>query len=91
VCEITRSVVLPKRIRNGWISPATGARWGIDYVSRAATAMSNMYVNRPDETTYFYNDNDSQGKQLEGRYIYAITFAKGQLPPVKGFSVSNLA
>ena len=47
--------------------------------------MSNMYVNRPDETKYFYNDNDSQGKQLEGRNIYAITFAKGQVPPVKGF------
>ena len=29
--------------------------------------------------------NDSQGKQLEGRNIYAITFAKGQVPPVKGF------
>ena len=72
-------------VANGWISPANGARWGTDYLSRAAIAMSNMYVNRPDETTYFYNDNDSQGQQLEGRNIYAITFAKGQVPPVKGF------
>jgi hypothetical protein len=72
-------------VGNGWISPANGARWGTDYGSRAAIAMSNMYVNRPDETKYFYNDNDSQGKQLEGWNLYAITFAKGQVPPVKGF------
>jgi hypothetical protein len=69
-------------VGNGWISPANGARWGTDYVSRAAIAMSNMYLNRPDETKYFYND--SQGKQLEGWNLYAITFAKGQVPPVKG-------
>ena len=30
-------------------------------------------------------DDDSQGKQLNGKNSYAITFAKGQLPPVQGF------
>jgi hypothetical protein len=39
----------------------------------------------PEETKYIYTDDDSQGKQLDGRSLYAVTFAKGQTPPVKGF------
>ena len=39
----------------------------------------------PAETKYIYTDDDSQGQQLHGQDTYAITFAKGQLPPVKGF------
>ena len=34
---------------------------------------------------YFYTDNDSQSQQLTGKSSYAVTFPKGQLPPVKGF------
>jgi hypothetical protein len=70
---------------NGWTSAKNNAQWGSDYLSRAAIAKSNMYVNRPTETKYFYNDNDSAGQQLDGKNLYAITFARGQTPPVKGF------
>jgi hypothetical protein len=61
------------------------AQWGTDYLNRAATAKSNMYDNKPDETKYIYTDFDTQGQILNGKYLYAITFPKGQLPPVKGF------
>jgi hypothetical protein len=70
---------------NGWNSPVNNAKWGTDYLNRTATAKSNMYDNRPEETKYIYTDNDSQGKQLIGQNSYAITFATGQVPPVKGF------
>jgi hypothetical protein len=70
---------------NGWNSPVNNAEWGTDYLNRTATAKSNMYENLPTETKYVYTDDDSQGKQLSGRNSYSITFAKGQLPPVKGF------
>jgi hypothetical protein len=70
---------------NGWNSPVNNAQWGTDYLNRTGTAKSNMYDNRPEETKYIYTDNDSQGKQLDGRNTYAITFAKGRVPPVKGF------
>jgi hypothetical protein len=70
---------------NGWNSPVNNARWGTDYLNRAATAKSNIYDNRPEETKYIYRDNDSEGKQLSGDNSYRITFAKGQLPPVHGF------
>ena len=61
------------------------AEWGTDYLNRTGTAKSNMYDNRPEETKYIYTDDDSQGKQLNGQNTYAIAFAKGQVPPVKGF------
>jgi hypothetical protein len=70
---------------NGWNSPVDGAQWGTDYLNRTASAKSNMYDNRPEETKYIYTDDDSQGKQLSGQNSYAITFAKGQVPPVRGF------
>ena len=70
---------------NGWTTLTNGAEWGTDYVNRTAVAVSNIYVNVPPEAKYFYNDNDSAGAQLDGNNLYAVTFAKGQLPAVKGF------
>jgi len=70
---------------NGWNSPVNNAKWGTDYLNRTATAKSNMFDNRPEETKYIYRDNDSQGQQLDGHNLYTITFAKGQVPPVQGF------
>jgi hypothetical protein len=72
-------------VGNGWTSPPNGARWGTDYLSRAATARSNMYDNAPEETRYIYTDFDSQGQRLNGNNRYAVTFAKGRTPPVDGF------
>jgi hypothetical protein len=70
---------------NGWNSPVNNAKWGTDYLNRTATARSNMYDNRPEETKYIYRDDDGAGNQLSGQRTYAITFAKGQMPPVQGF------
>ncbi len=46
---------------------------------------ADPYDNKRNETMYFYTDNDSKLQQLDGKASYAVTFAKGQLPPVKGF------
>jgi hypothetical protein len=70
---------------NGWNSPVNGAQWGTDYLNRTGTAKSNMFDNLPAETKYIYTDNDRAGRQLNGQNAYTITFAKGQVPPVKGF------
>jgi len=70
---------------NGWNRSANNAEWGYDYLMRTSTARSNMFDNRPTETQYFYTDGDSNGHQLEGKNLYAVTFAKGELPPVNGF------
>lgn len=42
-------------------------------------------MNKPTETKYFYQDLDASGTRLNGGARYAVTFAKGGLPPVRGF------
>jgi hypothetical protein len=91
--EAEKNLILPFRqwehvgrsAGNGWNSPINNAAWGTDYLNRAASAKSNMWDNKPNETKYIYRDFDSDGKQLDGSNNYTITFAKGQTPPVKGF------
>ena len=70
---------------NGWNRSTNNAQFGVDYFNRTGTAKSNMLENRPDETQYFYNDNDSSGAPLRGDGSYRVTFPAGQEPPVDGF------
>lgn len=69
----------------GWNTPPNGAAWGYDYLTRAATAKSNMYTNQPSETRYFFLEVDDSGDRLKGESNYTITFPKGKTPPVNGF------
>ena len=68
-----------------WTTQSNGAKFGTDYFTRAAVAKSNIFVNKPQETKYFYQDLDSDGGRLNGMNSYTVTFEKGALPPVKGF------
>jgi len=70
---------------NGWNTQDNNAQWGSDYLNRAAMAKSSMYGNKPNETKYFYVEQDVAGEPLQGANTHTITFAKGQVPPVKGF------
>lgn len=70
---------------NGWRTQKNAARFGFGYFQRTATAKGNMFSNVPDETMYFGADFDSEGERLSGANAYTVTFAKGALPPVKGF------
>lgn len=70
---------------NNWNRSVNNAIWGFDYLMRTSTARSNMFDNRPNETQYFYTDNDTKGEQLLGQNLYTVTFNKGELPPVNGF------
>ncbi|WP_380874796.1 hypothetical protein ACFB49_01390 [Sphingomonas sp. DBB INV C78] len=70
---------------NGWNRSTNNARWGIDYFNRTAGAKSNMFDNKPEETQYFYTDEDADGAPLDGSGSYEVTFPAGQEPPVDGF------
>lgn len=72
-------------LSHNWTTQSNGAEFGTDYFTRTAVARSNIFVNRPNETKYFYQDLDDSGARLNGSNTYTVTFAKGQLPPVKGF------
>ena len=68
-----------------WTTQNNGAEFGTDYYTRTAVAKSNIFVNTPNETKYFYQDLDSAGDRLNGHHQYTVTFAKHALPPVQGF------
>lgn len=70
---------------HNWSTINNGAAFGVDYLNRTAAAKANIFVNKPNETKYFYQDLDAQSAQLNGGKSYTVTFPKGQLPPVKGF------
>lgn len=72
-------------VKNNWTTQNNGAQFGVDYLTRASCAKSNIFVNKPNETKYFYQDLDASGVRLDGNNSYSIRFAKGELPPVKGF------
>lgn len=73
------------KLDGGWNSPPNVAAWGFDYITRTATAKSNMYVNQPTETRYFFVEIDGDGGRLNGNNAYTLTFPKDQTPPVNGF------
>jgi hypothetical protein len=72
-------------LMDNWTTVNNGAAFGADYFTRTAVARSNIFVNKPNETKYFYLDLNKDGGRLNGSNNYTVTFAKGHLPPVKGF------
>lgn len=68
-----------------WTTQDNGAAFGTDYFTRTAVAKSNIFVNKPNETKYYYQDLDEAGGRLTAANRYTVTFAKGETPPVNGF------
>jgi hypothetical protein len=68
-----------------WSTISNEAAFGTDYFTRTAVAKSNIFVNSPNETKYFYQDLDASGARLAGNSRYTVTFSKDQTPPVHGF------
>ena len=73
------------QLPHNWSTQVNGASFGTDYFTRTAVGKSNIFVNKPSETKYFYQDLDASGQRLNGDNRYTVTFAKGQTPPVRGF------
>jgi hypothetical protein len=74
-----------QQLPHHWSTISNEAAFGTDYFTRTAVAKSNIFVNSPNETKYFYQDLDSSGTRLNGANRYTMTFAKDQTPPVYGF------
>lgn len=74
---------------NGWkISSAFGDRqfFNGDWLLRAAAAKAGIYGNDAVEATYPMARLDATGAPLDGsQHKYEMTFAAGQLPPVRAF------
>ena len=72
---------------NGWLYFGSSvANWGTDYLLRATTAWLGPGWNRPDDAVYPLSQKDAKGNEYNGAdHNYMLHFAKGQLPPVRGF------
>ena len=69
---------------NGWYTSVDSGQWKpTEYAYRTATAKSNLFQNRPEDTRYYFTDNDSDKMPLNGKNTYSITFKDG-FPPAKG-------
>jgi hypothetical protein len=68
-----------------WSTISNESAFGTDYFTRTAVAKSNILVNSPNETKYFYQDLDADGARLSSARRYSVTFSKGETPPVNGF------
>jgi hypothetical protein len=73
------------QLPHNWSTISNEAAFGTDYYTRTAAAKSNILVNAPNETKYFYQDLDAAGVRLNGANRYTVTFAANQTPPVNGF------
>jgi len=73
------------QLASNWSTQINGADFGTDYFTRTAVGKSNIFVNKPNETKYFYQDLDGSGQRLNGANKYTVTFSKDQTPPVRGF------
>ena len=91
--EVEEQIVKPlfqfrnwgQQLPHHWSTISNEAAFGTDYFTRTAAAKSNILVNSPNETKYFYQDLDVSGARLNGANRYTVTFAKDQTPPVNGF------
>lgn len=74
-----------QQLPHHWSTISNESAFGTDYFTRTAVAKSNILVNSPNETKYFYQDLDASGARLNSANRYTVTFAKGATPPVNGF------
>lgn len=71
--------------KNGWLFSTKTGKYGTDYLQRAFVAAIGLGANLPQDAIYPSTTVDSKGEKLNGSNRYTVHFAKGELPPVKGF------
>jgi hypothetical protein len=74
-----------QQLPHHWSTISNESAFGTDYFTRTAVAKSNILVNSPNETKYYYQDLDASGARLNSANRYTVTFAKDGTPPVNGF------
>ena len=70
---------------NGWGFTTKTGIYGTDYLMRALVTAIGLGANRPQDAVYPTSLKDADGRKYNGANKYVIRFAKGQLPPARGF------
>jgi len=70
---------------NGWTFSTKTGIYGTEYLQRAFITAIGLGANRPQDAVYPTSEVDAEGKPYDGANKYVMHFAKGQMPPVRGF------
>ncbi|MCP8940774.1 DUF1254 domain-containing protein [Alsobacter sp. SYSU M60028] len=70
---------------NGWNYTVKAGVYGTNYVQRALVTYIGLGANRPQDAVYPTSLKPSLVENYDGSRKYTMRFAKGELPPVKGF------
>ena len=83
------SATMASRCRITGRTQNNGAAFGTDYFTRTAVAKSNIFVNKPNETKYFYQDLDEAGARLNGAQPLHGDLREGPAPAGEGLLVPD--
>jgi hypothetical protein len=73
-------------LANGWRTNLTAiGTYGTDYLHRAGVAYGGYGANVIEDAVYPTAFTDADGTPLDSAKRYVLHFAKGELPPVRGF------
>lgn len=76
----------PSALGGGWFLPVdVRASFGDDYLKRAHVSQNYIGALGIDEAMYLTADRDSEGRPLDGRHTYALTFPAQGLPQAGAF------
>jgi hypothetical protein len=73
---------------NGWNYTTKTGLYGTNYIQRALVTAIGLGANRPQDAVYPTSTKSASGlihRDYNGSEAYVLNFAKGQLPPAKGF------
>ena len=70
---------------NGWMFDTKTGIYGTDYLNRALITAIGLGANRTQDAIYPTSLKEADGNDYSGANKYVMHFAKGQLPPARGF------
>ncbi len=70
---------------NGWTFSTKTGLYGTEHLQRALITAIGLGANRPQDAIYPTSELGPDGKPYDGANKYVMHFAKGQVPPVRGF------
>jgi hypothetical protein len=76
----------PSALGGGWFLPVeVGASFGDDYLTRAHVSRNYIGALGVEEAMYVTADCDSEGRPLDGRYTYELSFPPDGIPQAQAF------
>lgn len=73
------------KLVNGWFFTTKTGIYGTNYRMRALITAIGLGANRPEDAIYPTAEGPGDIEKYSGEHQYVLHFAKGEMPPAKGF------